>query len=83
MTPDAVAVETLENYELQVTFADGECRRFSMLPFLSYPAYKPLSEPGRFRMARIENGTVAWGEDMDISPDTLYIAGQRVARTAA
>lgn len=83
MTPDVVAVQTLENYELQVTFSDGECRRFSMISYLGYPAYKSLREPGRFMTAHIENGTVVWNDEMDISPDTLYLAGQKIEAATA
>lgn len=83
MTPDVVAVQALENHELQLMFSDGERRRFSMAPYLDYPAYKPLREPGRFKTAHIENGTVAWCDDMDISPDTLYLAGLRIESAPA
>jgi hypothetical protein len=78
MTPDVVAVKDLANYELLVTFASGEKRRFSMRPYLHYPAYQPLQHPGKFRLAHVSNGTVAWSEDIDMSPDTLYIEGEAV-----
>lgn len=78
MTPDVIAVKDLANYELLVTFAGGEKRRFSMRPYLNYPAYQPLRQPGKFRLAHVLNGTVAWSEDVDISPDTLYIKGEPV-----
>ena len=78
MAPDVIDVRSLENYELLVTFADGECRRFSMLPYLDYPAFRGLRELGRFFSAHVENGTVAWSDETDISPESLYLAGQRV-----
>jgi hypothetical protein len=78
MTPDVINVKTGSNYELIVTFADQACRRFSMLPYLEYPAYGTLKEPARFNQAHVENGTVVWNEDTDISPDTLYLAGEPV-----
>lgn len=74
MTPDVTAVVPLENFELLVTFADGESRRFSMLPYLQFPAYQALNEPGKFNLAHVANGTVAWTDEIDMSPDTLYIA---------
>jgi hypothetical protein len=78
MTPDVVAVKDLADYELLVTFSGGKKRRFSMRPYLHYPAYQPLRQPGKFRLAHVSNGTVAWSEDVDISPDTLYIEGEPV-----
>jgi len=78
MTPDVVAVKDLANYELLVTFVGGEKRRFSMRAYLHYPAYQLLRQPGKFRLAHVSNGTVAWSEDIDMSPDTLYIEGEPV-----
>ena len=78
MTPDVTHVQTLANYELLVSFADGEKRHFSMSSYLSYPAYRILSQTGKFELAHVKNGTVAWTDEIDISPDTLYLAGQPV-----
>ena len=76
MTPDVTDAVALENFELLVTFADGARRRFSMLPYLQFPAFQALKEPGKFALAHVSNGTVAWSDEIDISPDTLYIAGE-------
>ena len=78
MTPDVINVRSLPDYELLVSFEDGEQRRFSIKPYLGFPAYQPLMEPSRFMAAHVFNGTVAWPGDIDISPDTLYIAGERL-----
>ena len=51
-------------------------KRFSMLPYLQYPAFRTLSEPGKFALAHVSNSTVEWTDEIDMSPDTLYIAGQ-------
>lgn len=76
MTPDVTDAVALKNFELLVTFADGARRRFSMLPYLQFPAFQALKEPGKFALAHVANGTVAWSDEIDISPDTLYIAGE-------
>ncbi len=78
MTPDVIHVKTQPDFELLVTFAGGECRRFSMLPYLQYPAFRVLTEPGKFALAHVANGTVEWTDEIDMSPDTLYIAGQAI-----
>ena len=79
MTPDVTQAQALKNFELLVTFADGEQRRFSMLPYLKYPAYQDLRNSGKFAQAHVTNGTVAWDDEIDISADTLYITGQSVS----
>ena len=78
MTPDVTSVSSLQDYELLVSFDDGEQRRFSMKPYLDFPAYQPLTEPSRYLAAHVFNGTVAWPGEIDISPDTLYIVGKPV-----
>lgn len=79
MTPDVTHVQALANYELLVAFADGDKRHFSMSPYLNYPAYRVLSQAGKFALAHVSNGTVAWTDEIDMSPDTLYLEGQPVS----
>jgi hypothetical protein len=75
IAPKVVQAQTLANHELAVTFADGQKRKFSMLPYLQYPAFAALKDVALFKRARVAHGTVVWNDEIDISPDTLYIAG--------
>jgi hypothetical protein len=50
-----------------------------MRPYLAYPAFAPLLLDNLFAKAHVFNGTVAWNDDCDMSPDTLYYAQQRVS----
>lgn len=76
MTPDVIRVTPLPDYLLEAVFATGECRRFDMKPYLAYPAFAALTEPGMFMRAHVRFGTVAWNDDIDLSPDTLYLRGE-------
>ncbi len=78
MTPDVIAVKTLPNYILLAQFATGEWRRFDMRGLLQYPAFAPLQDPAFFRRAHVRHGTVAWTDEIDVSPDTLYLRGELV-----
>lgn len=78
MTPDVIAVKTLPDYALLAQFATGEWRRLDMRAFLEYPAFAPLQNPAMFQRARVQHGTVVWADDIDISPDTLYLRGRVV-----
>ncbi|MEN9373268.1 MAG: hypothetical protein RIR79_820 [Pseudomonadota bacterium] len=78
MTPDIIHVKTLPNYWIQAEFQNGEIRRFDMKPYLSYPAFSSLKENTLFEKATVLHGTVAWNEEIDLSPDTVYLAGQSV-----
>jgi len=65
-------VETIADYGLLLTFNNGEKRSFDMRPYLQYPVFKKLENPGYFSLARIDYGTVTWPDDIDIAPETLY-----------
>lgn len=66
------AVETAPDFGLLLVFSDGERRRFDMQPYLHYPVFQRLRNPGYFSLARVDYGTVVWPGDIDIAPETLY-----------
>lgn len=76
MTPDVVNVAPSPDFSLLAEFETGELRRFDMRPYLDFPAFAALKEPGIFMRAHVEHGAVTWTEDIDLSPDTLYLRGQ-------
>ena len=73
MTPDAIRVKPLPDFCLEVDFTTGEHRFFDMKPYLSYPAFAPLLDDNLFMKATIVHGVVTWNDDIDLSPDTLYL----------
>lgn len=75
MTPDVVKVVALPDYSIVAEFETGEVRRFDMRPLLDFPAYVALKEPGMFMRAHVQHGVVAWSEEIDLAPDTLYLRG--------
>ncbi len=76
MTPDVVKVVPSPDYSIVAEFATGEVRRFDMRPYLHLPAFAALKAPELFMRAHVEQGTVVWNEEIDLSPDTLYLSGQ-------
>ena len=66
------SVEAVAGFGLLLTFNSGERRRFDMRPYLHYPVFRRLENPGFFSMARVDYGTVTWPGDIDIAPETLY-----------
>lgn len=81
MTPDVVRVRPLPDYRLQVEFASGEQRLIDMRPYLAYPAFAALTDGALFMKAHVALGTVAWTDEIDISPDTLYLRGLALDRS--
>lgn len=76
MTPDVIKVMATPDYSILAEFVTGEVRRFDMRPYLDFPAYAALKEPGLFMRAHVEHGSVVWSDEIDLSPDTLYLRGQ-------
>jgi hypothetical protein len=66
------SVVAVPDLGLVLTFNSGERRRFDMLPYLHYPVFRRLENPGYFSLARVDYGTVTWPGDIDIAPETLY-----------
>ena len=82
MTPDVIAVKATSNYLIEATFADGEVRRFNMVPYLRFPAFSALQQDELFMRAHICNGTAVWTDEIDLSPDTLYLRGEPITKFA-
>jgi hypothetical protein len=79
MTPDVVRVKPLPDFCLEADFATGERRWFDMKPYLGYPAFAALAEDNLFMKAHVAAGVVTWNDEIDLSPDTLYLRGQPLA----
>lgn len=75
MTPDVTKVKALPDYLIEAEFENGEFRRFDMRPYLDYPAFSSLKDDALFMRAHVEHGVVVWNDEVDLSPDTLYLRG--------
>lgn len=78
MTPDIIRVKTLPQFLLEAEFENGELRRFDMSPYLNYPAFNPLKTNSLFESAHVQHGTIVWTDEIDISPDTIYLKGESI-----
>ena len=74
MTPDVIKVKPLHDYCIEVLFEDGQLRIFDMKPYLEYPAFSSLISKNLFMKVHVAFGTVAWNDEIDISPDTIYLS---------
>lgn len=80
MTPDVVRVTTSPDYCIVAEFESGETRQLDMRPFLSFPAFEALRDLAFFMKAHVAHGTVVWTDEIDISPDTIYLRGLPCSR---
>ena len=76
MNPHAKSVRALDDYQLEVSFENGESRRFDVKPYLGGGVFVRLRDLALFRGVRALAGFIAWPGGLDLSYDTLYIEGK-------
>lgn len=83
MNPHVSSVRALDDYEIEVVFANGEARKFDVKPYLGRGVFVRLRDLAVFRGARVVAGSVEWPSGLDLSYDTLYLEGQPLAAPRA
>ncbi len=74
---DVISVVAQDNFNLDLTFANGERRAFDMRPLLRLKPWNRIAAPALFKLARVDYGTVVWPGNVDVAPDTLYLESVR------
>ena len=67
--PRITSVIPLSGYILDVTFENGEKRKFSVDPYIKeFPAFKPIVNYALFNTVHVDAGgyAIAWNDDIDI-----------------
>jgi len=72
MLLDVVTVKPLPDFKLDLTFENGELRRFDMRPLLAIKPWNRIASLNLFERARVDYGTVVWPGEIDIAPETFY-----------
>ena len=65
-------VEPISNYNLLLTFENGEKRQFDMNPYLNNGIFKELKDMAMFNTVRISFDTIEWDNEADFDPEILY-----------
>jgi hypothetical protein len=68
------SVEVLGHYRLRLGFSDDSSRDVDLTGELHGPVFEPLTDPGFFAQARVDDelGTVAWPNGADLDPLVLH-----------
>ncbi len=72
MNPRVKSVAPTDDYRLALTFTNGEVREFDCSHLLGFGVFRELRDINYFLRAAAIDGTVAWPNEQDICPDTLY-----------
>ena len=65
-------VKPLNNYNLLLTFENGEKRLFDMSPYLNLGIFQELKDEKMFRTVKTNFDTIEWDNEADIDPEILY-----------
>ena len=79
MLPQVTSVRALDDYELEVSFENGECRSFDVKPYLERGIFVRLRDRPLFQAVRAVAGSVEWPGGLDLSYETLYVESQPIA----
>jgi hypothetical protein len=72
-SPNIKEAKSMNDYQLLITFMNGEIKKFDLKPYLKYTVFKPLVNNQEFHNFSIVDGTIEWECGADLSPDTFYL----------
>jgi len=75
--PKLIKIIPLENYHLELFYENGEHKLFDFSEYLSYNIYQKLKNIDNFKKVILSFDTATWYEDIDISPDRLYLEAKK------
>lgn len=65
-------VMPLKDYQLILTFKNGEQKVFDMKPYLETGIFRELKNEKMFNSVRVSFDTIEWENEADMDPETLY-----------
>jgi hypothetical protein len=71
------------DYQLYLEFTNGEHGVYDCSSLLDFEVFRELRDKNYFARAAVCDGTVAWPNEQDICPDTLYLDSVRGAEQEA
>lgn len=69
------SVKALPDFNLFITFESGEKKLFDFKPYLKFKINEPLKNPSVFEKVYADGTSIAWSDDLDFCPETLYEKG--------
>jgi hypothetical protein len=72
MNPRVTKVKPIINYQLELTFSNGEEKVLDMKPYLNTGRFTELKKEPMFASVVCSMGSVQWQNGLDLCPDTLY-----------
>lgn len=78
LPPKLIEAVSLDGYEVRLRFADGLAADVDLSYLLEFGGvFEPLRDIEYFRRLFVDGSTIAWPNEADIAPETLYDHVQR------
>lgn len=72
--PRLVSIQAQDRFRLMLRFSEGVNGVVDLADLAGRGVFELWNNPGKFAQARItDHGGVAWGPDVDLCPDMLYM----------
>jgi len=81
MNPRVREVVPTDDFQLKITFNNGERGTYDCRELLDFGVFRELQDLDYFKQVKVVDGTVAWPNEQDICPDTLYLDSEKPAGT--
>ncbi|MFA9238585.1 MAG: DUF2442 domain-containing protein [Candidatus Paceibacteria bacterium] len=78
MLIDVVNVKPINDFFLLLEFENGEKKEFDCKTLFDKKPFEVLNNKNFFQKARVEYGTVVWSDEIDVSPETLYLESKLI-----
>jgi len=73
MNPRVTNVKPEKDFNLLITFSNGEVKSFDVKPYLGIALFKELKDLSLFNSVKPFLGSIQWANGIDLCPDTLYL----------
>ena len=70
-----VDVDYIKDYELLVTFSDGNKKKVGLRPYLTGEVFGELLDKEKFVQYGLTRITIEWANGADLAPEFLYEIG--------
>ncbi len=72
MYPSVKAVVPQDNYELYITFNNGESGTLDMKPYLDFGIFNRIKDYSCFEKVTVAFDTIEWESGADLDPEFVY-----------
>jgi hypothetical protein len=73
MNPRVKKATPQPGYKLKIVFSNNEQGLYDCSKLLDFGVFQELKDVAYFNKVMVCDGTVAWPNEQDICPDTIYI----------